>query len=571
MQKKSIFNTVFTSREINIGDVPLGATNPIRMQSMTSTNTNNIEATVQQSLRMIEAGSEFVRITVPTLKEVENLRKIQREIRNRGFKTPIIADVHYNPKVAEEAAHFVEKVRINPGNYTDRQSASKINYTESEYKIELEKIANKLKPLLEICKTNGTAIRIGTNHGSLSQRITAKYGDTPLGMVESAMEFVSICEAFQFHNIVLSMKSSNLKVMVHTYRLLVDRMLEMNMNYPLHLGVTEAGNGMEGRIKSAAGIGTLLEDGIGDTIRVSLTEDPEYELPVAKSILKKYQSRSCGRTKKIESTPFVNEINPFEYKRRKTFNVENIGGTKAPIPIIIGIIGTKKSETDFYPNSNSTISNQKRELTYKKLESNDKPESLNKELIVLSSENNSSIHSSKQLFQSLIKNKIDNPVIIKRNYTNLNDDDFVIRTAIDFGYLQIDGLGDGVWIENDNYKGDLVKLSQLILQACGTRITSTEYIACPSCGRTQYNIQDAFEKVKDATRHLVGLKIAVMGCVVNGPGEMADAHYGYVGAGKGKVNLYKSRKLVKKGIAEENAIDELLELIKSGGDWKEPV
>jgi (E)-4-hydroxy-3-methylbut-2-enyl-diphosphate synthase len=565
MKNKSIFNTVFTSKEINIGDVLLGATNPIRMQSMTSTNTNDIEATVRQSLRMIKAGSEFVRITVPNLKEVKSLQKIQEKIRSKGLKNPIIADVHYNPKVAEEVARFAEKVRINPGNYTDRTFSSKINYTDSEYKLELEKIADKLKPLLDICKTNGTVIRIGTNHGSLSQRITAKYGDTPLGMVESAMEFVSICEAFQFHNIVLSMKSSNLKVMVHTYRLLVNRMLEMNMNYPLHLGVTEAGNGMEGRIKSAVGIGTLLEDGIGDTIRVSLTEDPEYELPVAKSILKKYQSSSRGRINKSANSSFVEEINPFEYKRRKVFNIENIGGTKAPI-----IIGTEKSETDFYPNSNGTIFNREREITYKKLEFNDKAEALNKKLIVLSSENNSSIYSSKQFFQSLIKNKVDNPVIIKRNYTNLNNDDFIIRTAIDFGYLQIDGLGDGIWIENKNYKGDLVKLSQFILQACGTRITSTEYIACPSCGRTQYNIQDAFEKVKNATQHLVGLKIAVMGCIVNGPGEMADAHYGYVGSGKGKVNLYKSKKLLKKGIAEENAINELLELIKSEGDWKEP-
>ncbi len=557
MQQKSIFNTPFISREIKIGDLLLGKSNPIRVQSMTSTNTNDIEATVAQSIRMIKAGSELVRITVPTLKEVQSLREIQKRIRKKGYATPIIADVHYHAKVAEKVAHFVEKVRINPGNYSDRNSSKQTEFTDKEYNLELEKISDKLNPLLKICKAKGTAIRIGTNHGSLSQRICSRYGDTPLGMVESALEFVKICEANQFHNIVLSMKSSNLKVMVHAYRLLVNRMLEHEMDYPIHLGVTEAGNGMEGRIKSAAGIGTLLEDGIGDTIRVSLTEEPEYEIPVAQSILKNYQT---SRSEQSNKSAFDPSINPFEYNRRKSFSIHNLGGNSVP-----QIIGTYGSEADFWPEENQHILSDKYSIPFTL---NSIPK--DNKLLVLSSKHNSSIKNEKNKFKSFIKAQYKNPVIIKRDYSGLSDDNFIIRSAIDLGYLQIDGLGDGIWLENSNYKGCLTNLSKKILQACGNRITSTEYIACPSCGRTQYNIQEAFAKVKAATSHLIGLKIAVMGCVVNGPGEMADAHYGYVGAGKGKVNLYKTRELVKKGIPEELAVEELIELIKEGGDWKNP-
>ena len=366
----------------------------------------------------------------------------------------------------------------------------------------------------------------------------SKYGDTPLGMVESALEFVKICEGFQFHNIVLSMKSSNTKVMVQANRLLVNRMLEEGSNYPLHLGVTEAGNGIEGRIKSATGIGTLLEEGIGDTIRVSLTEEPEFEIPVAQSILKKYNPQRKAKRKTI---PFFSNINPFEYNKRETEPFEKIGGDKVPV-----IIGEKNSKADY---------------------SSDK---IDKHVLVVSATQNEGVEKTKEKFNRTIEEGIKTPIILKRTYSDLSEEDFIVRAAIDFGSLQIDGLGDGVWIENDSYKGDLTKLSQQILQACGTRITSTEFIACPSCGRTQYNIQEAFEKVKSATCHLVGLKIAVMGCVVNGPGEMADAHYGYVGAGKGKVNLYKSRELVKKGVPEKIAITELVQLIKSNGDWADP-
>ncbi len=352
------------------------------------------------------------------------------------------------------------------------------------------------------------------------------------------MEFVKICEGFQFHNIVLSMKSSNTKIMVQANRLLVNRMLEEGMNYPLHLGVTEAGNGIEGRIKSAAGIGTLLEEGIGDTIRVSLTEEPENEIPVAKSIINKYNPlQILDQNKSL----YFSKINPFEYSRKSSLAIEKIGGSNVPI-----VIGESNSKADY-----SSIEFEK----------------LSSQLIVLSSIQNDDIHKTKQKINSLIEQNSRTPIIIKRAYADLNETDFIIRAAIDFASLQLDGLGDGIWIENDSFKGDLTELSKQILQACGTRITSTEYIACPSCGRTQYDIQSALEKVKKATHHLIGLKIAVMGCVVNGPGEMVDAHYGYVGAGKGKVNLYKSRALVKKGISEENAIDELINLIKENGDW----
>ena len=455
-----------------------------------------------------------------------------------GIKTLIIADVHFNPKVAEEAARFVEKVRINPGNYIDRNSSIKIHFSDAEYEHEVKKIAINLEPLIKICKANNTAIRIGSNHGSLSHRITSKYGDTPLGMVESAMEFVKICEGFQFHNIVLSMKSSNTKIMVQANRLLVNRMLEEGMNYPFHLGVTEAGNGIEGRIKSAAGIGTLLEEGIGDTIRVSLTEEPENEIPIAKSIINKYSPlQILDQNKSL----YFSKINPFEYSRKSSLAIGKIGGSNVPI-----VIGKSNSKADY-----SSIEFEK----------------LSSQLIVLSSTQNDDIHKTKQKINSLIEQNSKTPIIIKRAYADLNETDFIIRAAIDFASLQLDGLGDGIWIENDSIKGDLTELSKQILQACGTRITSTEYIACPSCGRTQYDIQSALEKIKKATHHLIGLKIAVMGCVVNGPGEMADAHYGYVGAGKGKVNLYKSRALVKKGISEENAIDELINLIKKNGDW----
>ncbi len=541
MQNKNLFNSSFISREFFIGDIAIGGRNPIRTQSMTSTDTNDIEATLQQCLRLIEAGCELIRITTPGIKEVEALKNIHKKLRGMGIKTPIIADVHYNPKVAEEVARFVEKVRINPGNYTDRISNTKIHFSDAEYKQELEKIALNLKPLIRICKSHNTAIRIGTNHGSLSQRITSKYGDTPLGMVESALEFVKICETYQFHNIVLSMKSSNVKVMVQAYRLLVHRMLEEGMNYPLHLGVTEAGNGIEGRIKSAAGIGTLLEESIGDTIRVSLTEEPELEIPVAQLILKKYNPL---RTIERKTPSYFSKINPFEYNRTKSIPIEKIGDSNVPV-----VIGDTNLNADY-----SAV----------------EIDQLLDHVLVSFSVHNENIEKVKQRINTLLEQNFQTPIILKRAYSDLSNEEFVIRAAIDFASLQIDGLGDGIWIKNASYAGDIIKLSKQILQACGTRITTTEYIACPSCGRTQYNIQAALDKVKQATHHLVGLKIAVMGCVVNGPGEMADANYGYVGAGKGKVNLYKSRTLIKKGIPEESAIDELVQLITLSGDWVDP-
>lgn len=540
MSEKNIFNSAFVSKEILVGDVALGFQNPIRIQSMTSTNTNDIDATLKQCFKLIESGCELVRIATPSLKEVKALQIIQHKLHKKGIKNPLIADVHYNPKVAEEAARFVEKVRINPGNYVDRNLKDKVFFTDVEYKLELEKIADKLFSLLNICKQNGTVIRIGTNHGSLSQRIIAKYGDTPLGMVESVLEFVKICENFQFNNIVLSMKSSNPKVMVQAYRLLVNKMLIEGINYPLHLGVTEVGNGIEGRIKSAVGIGTLLEEGIGDTIRVSLTEDPLHEIPVNQAIVKNYNPK-----RKIinKENPFFSNINPYEYNRRKTLKFQNIGEMNAPV-----IIGNKKMSADYSP---------------------EEVEKFIPKIKIWSSNHKEDVIKIKNKFNTAITLADNTPIIIKRSYFKISKDDFIIRAAIDFGSLQLDGLGDGIFIETDVNYDDLVKLSKQILQACGTRISSTEYIACPSCGRTQFDIQKALLKVKKATHHLVGLKLAVMGCIVNGPGEMADAHYGYVGSGNGKVNLYKSRKLVKKNLPENKAIEELIFLIKKNGDWTE--
>lgn len=572
MSENSIFNIKYQSQEVNIGGIKLGGENPIRLQSMCSTNTMDTKATVAQTIRMTEAGSEFVRITTPGLKDVENLKNIQAELINEGYNTPLIADIHFSPKAAEKAAKFVAKVRINPGNYVDRNNLVKTDYSQSSYAKELEKIANNISPLLEVCKEHKTAIRIGTNHGSLSERILSKYGNTPLGMVESAMEFVEICHNFDFHNIVLSMKSSNIKVMVHAYRLLVDRLIREDLNYPLHLGVTEAGNGLEGRIKSAIGIGTLLSEGMGDTIRVSLTEDPEKELPVAKKIVK--------HAKPDNKILFFAPINPFEFNKRTSISVHNIGGKYPPI-----VISDNANETSDYlfDAKNNLLKGlefelniregqnefEAIELAFDEIQNNFKRigQIGDEKVLIISCEPNTRLFELKNFFAELIQGKILNPIVLKMDYRKFLAEDVVYKASITLGSLFVDGLVDGLWLQTPETL-DGSDLAFKILQASGSRISSTEFIACPSCGRTQYNIQDAFEKVKEATRHLVGLKIAVMGCVVNGPGEMADANYGYVGAGKGKVNLYKSRELIKKGIAEMDAVAALIQLIKDNGDWQ---
>jgi len=630
----------YKTREVYIGDVPLGGNNPIRIQSMTTTNTMDTIATVEQSIRMIEAGCDYIRITAPSINEAKNLLNIKNELRKRGFKTPLIADIHYTPNAAEVAARIVEKVRINPGNFVDKKKFQIVEYTDEQYNEELEKIREKLIPLIKICKEYGTALRIGTNHGSLSDRIMSRYGDTPLGMVESAMEFLRICREENFHSIVLSMKASNPQVMVQAYRLLINKMEEEGMNYPLHLGVTEAGFGEDGRIKSAAGIGTLLEDGLGDTIRVSLTEEPEFEVPVAKILVNRYKGRENHKPIiEIEENP----INPFEYKRRETFEVSNIGGSTVPKVIadfseeIISLslmknIGYNYSEkidkwllTDsaadliyldkkdfpfepppnlkiiydyekwiklndrtkgfpFYKNvyeflnaeANSFIMNFV-ELNIDEVFSNAFENIKNNfsVVFVINTDNLHGMAEQRRIFFELILRGIKNPVIIKRLYENIDEEELRLYSATDFGALFIDGFGDGVWINAKDKNGNNIsrefinKTSFGILQAARVRITKTEYIACPSCGRTLFDLVEVTNKIRKRTEHLKGVKIAIMGCIVNGPGEMADADYGYVGSGPGKITLYKGKEIVKRNISDQDALDELIELIKKDGKWIE--
>lgn len=621
------------TREVFIGEIPLGGKNPIRIQSMTTTDTMNTIATVEQSIRMIEAGCEYVRITAPSIKEAENLLNIKNELRKRGYKTPLIADIHYTPNAAELAARIVEKVRINPGNYVDKKKFQTIEYTDKEYQEEIERIRERFVPLVKICKEYGTAMRIGTNHGSLSDRIMSRYGDTPLGMVESALEFLRICEDENYHNIVLSMKASNPQVMVQAYRLLISKMYEEGMNYPLHLGVTEAGDGDDGRIKSAVGIGTLLEDGIGDTIRVSLTEPPEFESPVAIAIAKRYDERKNHEP--IPDIDFV-PIDPFNYEKRKTFEVAGIGGSNVPkvltdlsrefkinydtfekfgyhynadtdkwnlTELASDLIYLGKNELTFEtPNSLKLIFDYEKWITlkdrsigfpiFKNLDeyfsSNEKSFLLNfvfvdiKDLktleklkdektlvLVVQTNNKHGMAEQRRIFFELIKLNIQNPFIIKRNYVE-EKEKTLLYSSTDLGALLLDGFGDGVWISSNQPIEFINKTLFGILQACRTRISKTEYIACPSCGRTLFDLIEVTNKIRKRTEHLKGLKIAVMGCIVNGPGEMADADYGYVGSGIGKITLYRGKEIVKRNINSEFALDELIELIKSDNNWIDP-
>jgi (E)-4-hydroxy-3-methylbut-2-enyl-diphosphate synthase len=552
----------FKTRIVKIGNTALGGDNPIRIQSMTNTDTMNTDATVAQSIRMIEAGCEYVRITAPGVKEAENLANIKNELLKKGYQTPLIADIHFNPKTAEIAASIVEKVRINPGNYVDRNTG-KFEFTDKEYQEELVRIAERIFPLIEICKKNQTAIRIGTNHGSLSNRIINRYGDTPKGMVESAMEFIRILNGFDFNNLVLSMKSSNVKVMIASTRLLVAKMKEEGFNYPIHLGVTEAGDAEDGRIKSAAGIGALLHDGIGDTIRVSLTEDPEFELPVARKIIDFYNKTVVED--KSETSVFP--VNPFQYSRRKSLLINEIGSNQA-----VKIVGDINADYSFINNqlkNNTTVL----PIDYVFIDNIEEFEieilqkKLSDKILVFDLKTQNSFQERK-LFSLLNKYQIVLPVIIKKTYNIADLELFQMKAAADFNALLVDGFVDGIWIENPNFDlGLITKTSFNILQACGVRISKTEFISCPSCGRTQFRIMDALKLIKERTSHLKGLKIAVMGCIVNGPGEMADAHYGYVGAGNGRITLYKGKEVVEKNIPENEALDKLIELIKANGDW----
>lgn len=668
------------TREVKIGDLLLGNFHPIRLQTMTTTDTMDTIATVEQSIRCIEAGAELVRITAPSKKEAENLLNIKNELRKRGYTTPLVADIHFTPNAAEIAARIVEKVRVNPGNYVDKKKFELIEYTDAEYNEEIERIRERFTPLVNICKEYGTAMRIGTNHGSLSDRIMSRYGDTPMGMVESAMEFLRVARSENYHNIVLSMKASNPQVMVQAYRLLVEQMMqEFDECYPLHLGVTEAGDGEDGRVKSAAGIGTLLEDGIGDTVRVSLTEDPEFEIPVCKDLVKRYEgegsivSVQSSGTKAASKVPPMEKVpySPFEYKRRETFAIDNIGGHHVPVvvadlskienitPMHLESVGYKYDEpsdkwnisdaaADYiftghqvlnfalpgtlkvivYPDTwqqqatfqsegeskyfpifqdsgyvNATTRSNKLNFVMVDCFNNDNTandftylEQLANDphvVLCLSSTNKQAMSSVRRMFTELMNRNIKNPVIIICDSYWQTIDEHLIHYSTECGALFLDGFGDGICLgmTSDAYKQQATSYQNTsgrnyssnatveqfinstafsILQATRTRISKTEYISCPSCGRTLFDLQETTAKIRSVTNHLKGIKIAIMGCIVNGPGEMADADFGYVGSGVGKITLYRGKEVVKRNVDSNIAVEELINLLKENEAWVEP-
>ena len=623
----------FKTREVKVGDVGIGGSNRIRIQSMTTTSTMDTKATVAESIRMIDAGCELVRITAPNIREAKNLKNIKEELIKRGYNTPIIADIHYTPNAAEVSATIVEKVRVNPGNYADKKKFENLIYTDSTYNAEIERIREKFIPLVRICKQNGTAMRIGTNHGSLSDRILSRYGDTPKGMVESAMEFLRICQSQDYHEVILSMKASNTRVMVQAYRLLVAEMIKEKMDYPLHLGVTEAGEGEDGRIKSAVGIGTLLADGIGDTIRVSLTEAPEFEIPVAKKLLDHF--KGIEEHEKIEDIS-KNPLNSFNYKKRETNKVQNIGGSNVPIVMADFCFKEKITAASFFgigynysvtldkwhisdmasdyvfvgnndldfevPGTLGVVYNYEKWKEHKKgfpllnisdyLHKTNVSKKINiiylcledlddevftkikddkTAVLLIDTYNENGIAEQRKLFSKLMNKSIKTPIIVGRAYEELTDDQLQLSASADLGSLLIDGLGDGVFIAAKNC-GSIQSINSLafgILQASRTRISKTEYISCPSCGRTLFDLQETTAKIRKETDHLKGVKIGIMGCIVNGPGEMADADYGYVGTGPGKITLYKEQAVVEKNIPEKEAVTALIKLIKKHGDWVE--
>jgi len=576
----SSFFSTWNPRVVSIGNVQMGGSYPVRIQSMTNTPTLATEATVAQCIRMIEAGCEMVRITTQNRKEAENLAKIKKMLRESGFDTPLIADVHFNPAVAEVAARIAEEVRINPGNYVGKTS-SEIRWTLREYEAELERISLQLRPLLDICQEYGTAIRIGTNHGSLSGRILDRYGDTPLGMAESAMEFVRICHNQGFHNLVLSLKSSNVRVMIGATRLLVHKMIAEKMMYPVHLGVTEAGNNLEGRIKSAVGIGGLLADGIGDTIRVSLTEAPENEIPVARQLASIYPKPFSRKITPVPDEVF-NADTDFSYRRRISSPVDSIGNGKLPV-VLWGAEKLRAVDENCADEGahgllvmNETDTPGTGEIRYSLIDpyaATALPEDFNSArlVLVLKIKDAGSVTLSKKIHAELEKKQYSMPVILAYEQPDPDAALFAVNASALLAPLLNDGLCDGIWLNNPALtQQQVVNIAFGILQAARARITKTEYIACPGCGRTQYNLEESFEKVKQATAHLKGLKIAVMGCIVNGPGEMADADYGYVGQGSGKVALYRGKTLVKRDITESEAVAELIGLMKLQGHWQYP-
>ena len=651
------------TREVNIGDLLLGNLNPIRVQTMTTTDTMDTIATVEQSIRCIEAGSELIRITAPSKTEAENLLNIKKQLRKRGYTTPIVADIHFTPNAAEIAARIIEKVRVNPGNYVDKKKFEQLEYTDAEYAEEIDRIRERFTPLVKICKEYGTAMRIGTNHGSLSDRIMSRYGDTPIGMVESAMEFLRIARGETYHNIVLSMKSSNPQVMVQAYRLLIKTMFdEFGEIYPLHLGVTEAGDGEDGRIKSAVGIGALLEDGIGDTIRVSLTEDPEFEIPVCKDLVKRYAGQTAPGDK--PQAPTLEEkisYDPFHYQRRATFAIDNIGGKQVPVvvadlskiekittthlqsvgytydeatdkwnigdaaadyiftghqlldfelpgtlkvivyPAAWQLSGDKSKYFPIYSDSGyAAAATKSNKLNFVMIDCYSDATTINDYsyldelandttvVICLSSTNTNAMQSVRRMFAALISREIKNPVVLITDSSWQTPDEHLIHFATETGALFLEGMGDGICLgysskaQMDTLKATgrtylVVKDSYQftnntafsILQATRTRISKTEYISCPSCGRTLFDLQETTAKIRAVTNHLKGVKIAIMGCIVNGPGEMADADFGYVGSGPGKITLYKNKEVMKRNVNSEVAVEELINLIKENGAWVE--
>jgi len=664
------YNRLIT-REVKVGNLIIGGGHPIRVQTMTTTDTLDTEKTVAQVIRCIEAGAELVRITAPSKTEAENLAAIKASLRAKGYTTPIVADIHFTPNAAEIAATIIEKVRVNPGNYVDKKKFEQIEYTDEEYVEEIERIRERFTPLVLICKEHGTAMRIGTNHGSLSDRIMSRYGDTAIGMVESAMEFLRIARSLDYHQIILSMKSSNPQVMVQAYRLLIQQMQnEFNECYPLHLGVTEAGDGEDGRIKSAVGIGTLLEDGIGDTIRVSLTEDPELEIPVCKDLVKRYPG---NRVKGADMIPPITHLpySPFEYKRRETIQVSTIGSKSVPVVVAnyknktallpehlnaIGYIYDQAIDkwtitdaaADFIYSPNELLSfdlpGTLRVITSPALwetatdtnkylplfnfktyfQSTHKSDSINfvevdcygskngirdEQLVsiskdptvvfCLSSTLSHAMPAVRRMMMRMMELKIQSPVILVTDSAWQSTDEHLIHFATETGALLLDGFGDGICIglqgkqveidANENEAGDesgksskvsgrnyynnnsveqfLNSTAFGILQATRTRISKTEYISCPSCGRTLFELQETTAKIRAVTSHLKGLKIAIMGCIVNGPGEMADADFGYVGSGVGKITLYKGKEVMKRNIDSEVAVDELILLLKEHNAW----
>ncbi len=647
------------TKEVKIGDLLLGNGNPIRIQTMTTTDTMDTDATVAQCVRCIEAGAELVRITAPSKNEAENLLHIKNKLRAMGYNTPLVADIHFTPNAAEIAARLIEKVRVNPGNYIDKKKFDFIEYTDSEYAAEIERIRDRFTPLVKICKEYGTAMRIGTNHGSLSDRIMSRYGDSPIGMVESAMEFLRIARDENYHQIILSMKSSNPQVMVQAYRLLTQKMdEEFGECYPLHLGVTEAGDGEDGRIKSAVGIGTLLEDGMGDTIRVSLTEDPEFEIPVCKDIVSRYTNRTnSGIIHPYKEDKIILPYNPFEYKRRETNAVDNIGGHHVPVvlanlkdeenlqPADLEAIGYKYDEAtdkwnigdgaaDYIYLGNKAINfalpgtlkvicsydvwqKATDKTAYRPLfdaasfkalatlpdtphfvvlDTNGDWQNIigtithanHNTVICLFNTDANNMPSIRRVVAEMMLRNIKSPVILCCNNKDKTIDEQLIDFATVTGGLLLDGMGDGVWLWNhmlevqniqatgrtylevkNNYQF-LNNTAFSILQATRTRISKTEYISCPSCGRTLFDLQETTAKIRNATNHLKGVKIAIMGCIVNGPGEMADADFGYVGSGPGKITLYRGKEVVKKNVPSEIAVSELIQLLKDNEAWIEP-